>query len=59
MRRSVEGLNDPADTAPSGRFKRDNRDTLEKMRKADRDAWLTVEHRLADRDRQLRERRNE
>jgi hypothetical protein len=29
------------------------------MRQADRDAWSTVEHRLGDRDRELREQRNE
>jgi hypothetical protein len=53
--RAIANLSDPADTAMSGRSKRDNRDTLEQMRQADRDAWSTIEHRLADRDRQLRE----
>jgi len=32
-----------------------NRDALEEMRQADRDAWTTVMHRLGDRDRELRE----
>jgi hypothetical protein len=51
------GLNDPADPYTNGRFKRENREVLEQMRQADRDARLTIEHRLGDRE--LRERRNE
>jgi hypothetical protein len=37
------------------RLKRANRDVLDQMRQAARDAWVTVEHRLGDRDRELRE----
>jgi hypothetical protein len=44
------GLTDPADTATNGRFKRDNRDTLEQMRQADRSAWSAVEQCLDDRE---------
>jgi hypothetical protein len=55
----IAELIDPEDTAATGRFKRGNRDTLEQMRKADRDAWSTVMRRLGDRDLELREQRNE
>jgi len=51
----IASLTDPADTAMSERFKRDNREVLEQMRQAKRDAWSTIEHRLGDRDRELRE----
>jgi hypothetical protein len=51
----IAGLTEPADTAGNGRFKRDNREVLDRMREADRDAWSTVERRLGDRDRELRE----
>jgi len=54
MLRVIAGPVDPDDTAPNGRFKRDNREALEQMRQADRDAWASVEHRLGDRDGQLR-----
>ena len=40
-------------TRRGGRFKRANRDTLEEMRLNDRDAWNTVELRLADQYREL------
>jgi hypothetical protein len=46
MLQVIAGLNDPADTAIGGRFKAVNRDALEAMRQADRDAWATIEHRL-------------
>lgn len=55
MLRLIAELDDPEDTAATGRFKRANREVLEEMRQADRDAWNTVELRLADRDRELRE----
>jgi len=38
------------DTAIDGRFKGENREVLEQMRQAERDAWSTVEHRLSDRE---------
>jgi hypothetical protein len=41
------------------RLKRENREVLEAMQQRDRDAWSSVEHRLGDRDRELREERNE
>jgi hypothetical protein len=47
----IAGLTDPADTAVGGRYKQVTRDLLDAMRKADRDAWSTIEHRLGDRDR--------
>jgi hypothetical protein len=50
MLRAIAGLSDPDDTAVGGRFKRD---ILEQMRQGDRDASTWVEHRLADRDREL------
>jgi hypothetical protein len=37
--------NDRDDTAINGRFKGENREVLEQMRQAERDAWSTVEHR--------------
>ena len=55
MLRVVAGLNDHDDTAINGRFKGENREVLEQMRQAERDAWSTIEHRLSDRDRELRE----
>jgi hypothetical protein len=55
MREKIATLTDRADTATDGRFKRDNRDVLEEMRDGDRNAWGAVEHRLGDRDRELRE----
>jgi hypothetical protein len=51
MLAAITSLTDPADTATNGQFKRDNRDTLEQMR---RSAWSAVKHQLADRDRELR-----
>jgi len=51
----IAGLADPDDTATNGRLKRKNRATLEPIRLTDRDAWSSVEHRIADRDRELRE----
>jgi hypothetical protein len=56
MLAAIMSLTDPADTATNGHFERDNRDTLEQMQ---RSAWSAVEHQLADRDRELREQRNE
>ena len=47
----IAGLTDPVDTAVGGSFKQVTRDLLDAMRKADRDAWSTIEHRLGDRDR--------
>jgi hypothetical protein len=55
MRELIATLTDPADMAMNGRFKRDNRDVLDQMRDGDRDAWNSVELRLADRDRERRE----
>jgi hypothetical protein len=56
MRVCIATLDDLADTDPAGgRFKRDNAELLEQMRQCDRDAWTSVELRLADRDRELRE----
>jgi hypothetical protein len=54
IRRVIAALADPDDTA-NDRFKRDNRDTLERMRQADRGAGSAIEHRLGDRDRELLE----
>jgi hypothetical protein len=53
MLRVIAGLADPEDTATNGRFKREIRDILERMRQADREAWSAVEHRLGDRDREI------
>ena len=55
MLRVIAGLNDRDDTAINGRFKGENGEVLEQKRQAERDAWSTVEHRLGDRDRELRE----
>jgi hypothetical protein len=57
MRERIATLSDLADTALSGRFKRDNRDVLGQMRDAARDAWNSVEVRLGEKDRELREQR--
>jgi hypothetical protein len=54
MLRFIAGLSDPDDTSVGGRFKRDNRDTLEQMRQAHHNAWSTID-RLGDRNRELRE----
>jgi hypothetical protein len=54
-RAMIANLTDPADTAMSGRFERENRDTLEAMLQGDRDAWSWDELRLSERDRELRE----
>jgi hypothetical protein len=51
----IAGLTDLADTGNDGRFKRDNRQGLELMRTGDKNAWSTVEYRLGDRERQLRD----
>jgi len=53
--RVIGGLPQPDHTAVGGRFKRDNRETLEKMRQSNRQAWSTIEHSLGDRDPELRE----
>jgi len=53
MLRVFAGHTYPDDTAVGGRFKRENREVLEEMQQADRDAWSIVEHRF--RDRELRE----
>jgi hypothetical protein len=55
MLRVIAGLNDRDDTAINDRFKGENGEVLEQMRQAERDAWSTVEHRLGDHDRDLRE----
>ena len=55
MLRVIAGLNDRDDTAINGRFKGENGEVLEQVRQAERDAWSTVEHRLGDRDRELRD----
>ena len=55
--RVIADLNDPDNTAINGRFESGNREVLEQMRQAERDAWSTIEHRLGDRDRELREQR--
>jgi integrase/recombinase XerD len=55
MLAAIAELTNPADTAATGRFNRANRDTLDQMRQADRDAWGAVMHRLGHRDRELRE----
>lgn len=54
MIEAIAKLTDPADTEPNGRFKQDNRRTLDTMRISDKNAWSTVEYRLGDRYRQLR-----
>ncbi len=54
MRKRIAKLTSPADTASDGRFKRDNRKTLDDMRNADRDAWGTIEYELGQRDLKLR-----
>lgn len=51
----IDAITDPADTRANGRFKQENREALEEMRKGDRTAWSTVEYRLGDRARELRE----
>jgi hypothetical protein len=51
----IAGITDPADTGPRGRFKWQNRSTLEGLRIADRQAWGYVQQQLAERYRQLRE----
>lgn len=56
MLRVIADLTDSADTAISGRFKRD---TFEALRQADRDKRSAVEHCLADRGRELHEQRGE
>jgi hypothetical protein len=55
MLRVTADLNDRDDTAINDRFKCENGDVRGQMRQAERDAWSTVEHRLGDRDRELRE----
>jgi hypothetical protein len=50
IRRVIARLDDPGDTDANGGFKRQNREVLERMRRADREAWASVEHRLGDRD---------
>jgi hypothetical protein len=55
MRAKIATLTDPADMAMNGRFKRDNAEVLDQMRDGDRDAWVSVEHRLAEQDRERRE----
>jgi len=49
----ISTLSDPADAAPNGRFMRDNAETLNGMRVANRAAWSTVNYRLGDRYREL------
>jgi hypothetical protein len=56
MRRVIAGLNDPDHTATNGPF---NRDVLEQIREADRDAWSTIVHRFGDRDGELRKNGND
>lgn len=51
----IKTLTDLADTAADGRFISVNRDDLDEMRRGNRNAWSTVNHELAERDRQLRE----
>jgi hypothetical protein len=58
MRRVIGELSEIEDTAATGRFVQANRETLDEMREADRDAWGTVMHRLGDRERELREQGN-
>jgi hypothetical protein len=55
MRVKVALITDPADTGFDDRFKKANRDVLDQMREGDRDAWMSVERRLGDRDPGLRE----
>ena len=55
MLRVTADLNDRDDTAINDRFKGENREVLEQMRQTKRDAWSAIEHRLGDRDRELRE----
>ena len=55
MLRVTADLNDRDDTAINDRFKGQNREVLEQMRHAERDACSAVEHRLGDHDRDLRE----
>jgi hypothetical protein len=43
------------DTAGNDRFQPDNREVLEQMRDGDCDAWNSVQLRLGERDRELRE----
>jgi hypothetical protein len=44
-----------ADAAINRWFQRDNREALPQLRQADREAWNTVEHRLVEHGRELRE----
>ena len=55
MLRVTADLNDRDDTAINDRFKGQNREVLEQMRHAERDAGSAVELRLGDHDRELRE----
>ena len=55
MLRVTADLNDRDDTAINDRFKGENREVLEQMRHAERDACSAVEHRLGDHDRESRE----
>jgi len=55
MLRLIADLSELDDVVVNGRFLNANRDTLDQMRQADRDAWATVNHRLGDRERELRE----
>ena len=55
----IAGLASRDDTAGNGRFQRDNRAVLDEIRDGDRDAWSSVQLRLGERDRELRDQRNE
>jgi len=57
----IAGLASRDDTAGNGRFQRerDNRAVLDEIRDGDRDAWNSVQLRLGERDRELRDQRNE
>jgi hypothetical protein len=59
MLATIASPTDPAETATNGCAKRDNHDALQQMRQVDRSVWAAGEHRLADRNRELREQRNE
>jgi hypothetical protein len=55
MRQVIAGLACRDDTASNGRFQRDNREVFDQMRDGDCNAWQSVQVRLGERDRELRE----
>jgi hypothetical protein len=50
----IAAITDPDDAATNGRFIQQNRGTLEGMRTGNKDAWGTVQYKLAERYRVLK-----